>query len=150
MNNKKGSSYELPFCIYFLTTATTFSALFTFISRLVISGGTKFSCGKCHASEYCARIVVLGRNTFLFGNTIFGCMDKVLSGSDYANNREESERYGYISSFSIRQTSIHSSRNRLWDIVAAATATTIVFGLAYLCIKDYRINNLYYSNGQLL
>ena len=85
-----------------------------------VIGRAEFVYGKRHSVEKSARIVLVGCYALLVGNTVLGCIDKILCGTNYANNREYSYADKKISiPVLIRKTSVKSNRNALGNISAA-------------------------------
>ena len=56
------------------------------LMRMNVFGRAKFVYGKRHSMEKSARIVLVGCYALLIGYTIFGCADKILSGTNYTYN----------------------------------------------------------------
>ena len=109
-----------------------------------ITGWAKFRCGECHVSEYCTRIIVLGRNAFLIGNAIFSRVDKILTGPYDSYYGEYSEGNCQKSSFGVSQASVYMRRNALGNIGATtATAATIIMRFFYFAVEYDGVNHLY-------
>lgn len=110
-----------------------------------ITGRAKFSRRKRHSAENGTRIVVLGRDAFLIGNAIFGCVDKILCGANYSYYRENAERHGKEAAFLVGKITVNVRGNVNGDIVAAATAATAaITRLLYLAVKNNGVDYLYY------
>ncbi len=107
-------------------------------------------------TEYCTRVVLLCRDALLVGYAIFGGVDKILRGSDDSYYREDAERYGEVSSIFIviNKIAVYGVCKRFRYVMTAAAATTAAFArvivLTHLCVKDYRIDYLDDSNGDVL
>ena len=95
----------------------------------------KFPHGKRHGSKYVAGIILLNRRAFLFGNTILGCGNQILCGTNDSYHREDSERNGQILAAlplvkAKRRIEAICYRMRELPILAAATAAANVSYLA--------------------
>ena len=55
------------------------------------TGRAKFTHGESHMTEHGAGIVLTGLDTFLIGDTILGCLDEILSGTNDTNDREDAQ-----------------------------------------------------------
>lgn len=121
--------------------AIALSAVITLCGE--INGRAKFSRWKRHSAENSARIVILGRDAFLIGNAIFGCVDKILCGANYSYYRENAERHGKEATFLVGKITVNVRRNVNGYIVAAATAATAaITRLLYLAVKDNWVDYL--------
>ena len=70
------------------------SAVLFFADHAVIVaqiGWAEFTYGKCHIIEYSARVILISNDAFLIGNCIFGGIDKILRGTNYAYYREDAD-----------------------------------------------------------
>ena len=54
-------------------------------------GWTKFGSRKCHIAKYSTGVVVFSGNAYFVRNTIFGCVDKILSWSYNSYNGKNSK-----------------------------------------------------------
>ena len=80
-------------CLIKVSDSLLTSAFSVLVDRSDMVGktvGAKFRCGKCHCFENGARIIIFAANTLFIGNTVFGRVDKILSGSDNTDYREYS------------------------------------------------------------
>jgi hypothetical protein len=119
----------------------TVGRLFTFVA---FSVGAKFTDRESHRAEDAAGIVFFRANAFLVGNTVFRCVNKILSGSYYSDYGKYTKRYCKESSVGVTKISVHSVGDILRNVSAAATtATAAVICLSYLSIQNYRVYDLY-------
>ena len=111
-----------------------------------IAGRAEFCGRERHILKYRAGVILLGRYAFLVGNTVLGGTDEILRGANYANDREDAERDGEISSRSVNESAVDLCGDRLGDVVAAATtATAAVVSLAHLGREN---DGVYYLNDR--
>ena len=127
----------------------------TFATKIELGGNkrrrTELRGRKRHIFEYSAGVILLGRDTLLVGNAILCCADKILCGTNDANDREYTERDGKISSLSVDKSAVDLGRDRLGNVVTATTATAAaVVRLANLGGKNDGINHLYDRRGNVL
>ena len=134
-----------------IDSAVTLSAVISFEKRR-ISGRTELRCGKRHILEYRAGIVFLCRDTFLIGNAVFCSVDKILGGTNYPYYREDTERYGEITSVCITKRAVYVRGYTVGNIVAATAtaATATIVSLSDLTVKDNGIDYLYDSYRHVL
>ena len=118
--------------------------------RRDISRRAKFRSRKRHGSKERARIVFLGRDAFLIGNTVLCCVNEVLCRAHYSYHREYTQGNGKITSVVIGKSSVYTRRYGFRDIVAATTAATAtILVIPYLNVKDYGVYYFYYSSGNV-
>ena len=90
---------------------------------------------ECHFAKCRAGVVVHGRHTFLFGNAVFGSLDKILTGTFYANYREKSECYEktFTSVRTVGESAVYHAGNIVGYLTTAATftATAVIISHAY-------------------
>ena len=109
-----------------------------------IAGRAEFCSRERHILEDGAGVILLGRYAFLIGNAVFGCVDEILCGANDANDREDSERYGKISSLAVNKSAVDLRGDRLGNVCTATAATAAaVVSLANLGCENDRI---YYLN----
>ena len=133
--------YWRGFSDILLTAA--FSAFFVTSAAMRVSAWAKLGSGKIHASEERTGIVFLCRYAFLIGYAIFGCLDQILTGADYSNNREDSKGYGNITSVVVAERSGKTGYNVIRHVTTAATARGLLTRLFDLYAKNYGVYYLY-------
>lgn len=111
------------------------------------AGRAKFAHGESHMTEHGARIVLAGLNAFLIRNTILGCLDEILSGTNDANDREDAKRYGQIApSFPVAQRTAQAIANGLGNVTAATATMTFMLLFANSGTQNNRIDDLRYRD----
>ena len=114
---------------------------------------TKFTRWERHRTEYTARIVFLYGNTFLFGNTVFGCLNEILRGAHNANDREDAERNGEVAfSVSIISTAkaqrcFEASKYGLGNIAFVAATTAFAFADTFYDARAENNGRNHLNNG---
>ena len=136
-----------------LISATALSGAFGTVMTFAMSVqlSRKLTSGKRHIAEHTAGIVLLHRNTLLFGNRIFGGIDQILGRSDNADHREDPQRN--------REESVHTgvvkanrrvqNLNKLFGHIAATAAVAIGGSLKDLASQKDRIHHLNHSGGNV-
>ena len=111
-----------------------------------IAGRAEFCGRERHILKYRAGVILLGRYAFLVGNAVLCGADEILRGANDANDREDAERDGEISSRAVNESAVDLCGDRLGNIVAAATAATAaVVSLAHLGREN---DGVYYLNDR--
>lgn len=111
-----------------------------------IAGRAEFCGRERHILKYRAGVILLGRYAFLVGNAVLGGADKILCGTNDANDREDAERDGEISSRAVNESAVDLCGDRLGNVIAAATAATAaVVSLAHLGREN---DGVYYLNDR--
>ena len=86
-------------------------------------GGTEFIYGERHCIEDPARVILVGSYTFLIGNAILGSIDKILTGTHYAHNREDTEAHKKISvAVLVAKASVKTYCYALGNVTSAAAS----------------------------
>ena len=114
--------------------------------------GTELCSWERHGLEYTARVIVLGRNTFLIGHGIFCRIDKVLSGTNNSHHREKSDGDSKILSASVTviQNTVHPAGNGGRNVASGtAAAMTFALGLHYASTENDRLNHIHHSRGKI-
>ena len=134
-----------------LASTTTFGVIVILIASCGSKiGQTKFLGRKRHITECSAGVIVIRGNAFLFGDTIFCCINNILCCSYESYYRENTQGNGNISSLGITEGSIYRCGNSGGDIVAATATTAMLFGLTNLCAENYGVNRFYDSDRKVL
>jgi hypothetical protein len=116
-------------------------------------GGTEFIYGECHRIEYPARVILVGSYAFLVGNAILGSVDKILTGTNDANDRKDTEAHKKISvAVLVAKTAVKAYCYALGNV---ATATANTAGRTYRLLinarrKNDRIYHLDHRLGKIL
>jgi hypothetical protein len=107
------------------------------------TGGTKFAHGECHTAEHSTRVVVARLDAFLVGNTILGCLNEILGGTNDTNDRENAERYGKIATHvTIHKRATHAPCHLIGNLAAATATTAIRFLFVNVGVQNDGINDL--------
>lgn len=129
-----------------LTAALAAGAFFVRRMTAAVSSGSgtgEFRERESHGTEYTARVIVGGRDTFLVGNHVFACGNNELTGTHDPDNRENAERYSKVSFFIflIDQVAVHCIRDIFRNVTRATAATaTVVYILQNI---DTQNNGVY-------
>lgn len=100
-------------------------------------------------AEYAARIGRIVADAFLIGYAVFGCMHKILRGSDQANDREKAEGYCEISAIVVIITQVLT---KIGANILGNVARTTAAGAAFLHVLhhlDTKHDGVNYLNDRL-
>ena len=85
-------------------------------------GRAELADRECHRAEQLAGVVVCSLNAFLFGNTVFSCVNEILSRALYSHNGEKTKSNCELVAVGVAKISVYSAANVLGNILAKTAA----------------------------
>lgn len=137
-------------CAASFFTVMLFSFAFSGSAFLAKGRRAKFCGGKSHGAEDTAGIILFGTNTCLVGNTVFGSLYQILTGTYQTHDREETKRYYKVAVAvivihnSAAKAALHVLGNIAHTAAAAATAA-VSFGFHHVGVKHNGLHRLHHS-----
>ena len=116
-----------------------------------IAGRAKFGGGERHASEESAGIILFIGHAFLIGHTVFTRIDQILSGTNDAHYRKDSDGNRQIASVAVAQRTVQIALYAVRNISATAAASAAgLLRIVNLAVQNQGIHHLYDADGHVL